>query len=708
MRQVATAVIPAWPGTLFDGAQRRPQRGRRRVILEADGVRTNGAPDERRGHGSAHEQGFRRDIQGLRAISILMVVAVHAGLPGFSGGFVGVDVFFVISGFLITALLATDIEKNGRIRFAVFYTRRLRRLLPALLVMLVAVGFLARMLLPPGEQEIQAITGAMASLWLSNLQFALGHIDYFAPAAETNLFLHTWSLGVEEQFYLVWPLLISWLLAGRGYRRAGGALLAIVAASLSASMVYTTLRPEFAFYMMPLRAWQFAAGSLVWLFFASRARRSPASAPPIDAAAATAAGWIGLGLVISAGLLFDAKTPYPGLAALLPTVGAAGIIAAGSVHARNGVSVVLEWAPLQFLGRISYSWYLWHWPVLLFGRLLVPSNSALHVGAEVMLSLLLATLSYRLVEAPVRHQQYWLAHRKLAIFGSVGLMAIVAALGARWYYSPSNTRISPELQRYVRASSESPEVYARGCNADITSSTARACTFGPPHAAHTAVLIGDSTAAHWSPAAIKAFDRLGWRLLVMTKSGCPVVDGPYFYWVIRREFTECAAWRKQALDQVVALRPDIVILSSYWWDNRTSPQDWWIGGTRSVLNTLSPVAGHVYLMRSMPHLPFKGPVCLAQHLMLGRLAGSAKCEAPYPEPLEAQIFSWLQSATAGYPNVSTLDMNKFVCPKDRCDAERGGMIVFRDDHHVAELFAKSLGPALAEQLGIGPAESKPK
>jgi hypothetical protein len=279
-------------------------------------------------------------------------------------------------------------------------------------------------------------------------------------------------------------------------------------------------------------------------------------------------------------------------------------------------------------------------------------------------------------------------------------MAIVGMLAARWYQLPASANMSPELQRYSKAYSEFPVIYSRGCNADIRSDKVNICTFGPPDATHTAVLIGDSTAAQWSPAAIKAFDKAGWRLLVMTKSGCPMVDGPYFYRNIGREFVECGVWRQHAIQQVVAAKPDIVVLSSYWWDNRSSSSDWWVDGTRSVLDALSPASGRVYVLRSTPHLPFKGPTCLSQRLMLGKLAPTLTCQAPYPEAQEDRIFSWLQSAAAGFSNVSPIDMNDRVCPQGTCYAQHDGMVVFRDDHHIAVRYAESLSPVLAQRLAI--------
>src|ERR1700728_1796466 len=190
--------------------------------------------------GNEYRLGYRSDIEGVRAVAILLVVAVHAGVPWLGGGFVGVDVFFVLSGFLITGLLVQEITDTGRLRFAEFYVRRLRRLLPALIVMLLIVRTLAALLLAPGEQGGQASAAAMAALWLSNVHFAFARLDYFAPGTETNLFLHTWSLGVEEQFYLILPALLVWLLGRDGHRgmaRLKVGMFVVLGVSLAACVV---------------------------------------------------------------------------------------------------------------------------------------------------------------------------------------------------------------------------------------------------------------------------------------------------------------------------------------------------------------------------------------------------------------------------------------------------------------------------------------
>ena len=450
----------------------------------------------------ADHLGFRQDIEGLRAIAILLVVAAHAGVPWLAGGFIGVDVFFVLSGFLITGKLVQEAFASGRIRLFPFYVRRLRRLLPALLLMLLVVGLASTWLLSPSEQAAQYFTAQTAALWLSNFHFALGNLDYFAADSGSNLYLHTWSLGVEEQFYLLWPALVLWLLARNG---AGGmarlklGLLAVLVASLLACIALTQTEPLLAFYMMPLRAWQFAAGALVWLMFAGETRRAP-----FVARIAPLLGMLGLALILGCGVWLDAQRAYPGAWSILPTLGAVLVVMAGSPPAgQGGAYRLLSLPPLQWLGRLSYSWYLWHWPVLLLGAALTGSQTPAYRVLLVAVSLALAAVSHALVEAPLRQWKQWLAFPRAAVLASVAGMAAIGLLGNYWTQQAERALQSPQLQRYATGRVDAPTIYRMGCDDWYRSAQVRICAFGKADARKTAVLIGDSHVGQWFPAVRK-------------------------------------------------------------------------------------------------------------------------------------------------------------------------------------------------------------
>ncbi|MBV9513135.1 MAG: acyltransferase, partial [Mycobacteriaceae bacterium] len=343
---------------------------------------------------------FRPDIEGLRAVAVVAVVLFHAGIPGVSGGFVGVDVFFVISGFLITGLLWRDVEAHGRIRLGRFYGARARRLLPAAATVIVVTAVAATVLVPP-LQARSALGDAIAcALYVGNYRFALQGTDYLAADAPPSPLQHYWSLGVEEQFYLVWPALIiatAWLVH-RGTRRPRHAaprsaapyvlvLSAVAAVSLAVSLAWTHALPSWAFFSLPTRAWELAAGGLVAMTQAYWRR--------LTGVAALIGGWGGLTLVIATCLELGNRTPYPGTAALLPVLGTALVIGVGcaapDTGPERGVARALSLPLMRLIGRVSYSWYLWHWPVLL----LAPSFVGHQLGlagrlAAVAVSFLLA------------------------------------------------------------------------------------------------------------------------------------------------------------------------------------------------------------------------------------------------------------------------------------------------------------------------------
>lgn len=639
-------------------------------------------------------------MEGLRALAILLVVAAHTGIPHLTGGFVGVDVFFVLYGYLITGLLQREIDSEGHLSFGHFYARRFRRLLPALALMLVIVGFASAMLLPPSSQIVQATAAASAAIWLSNIYFAFSDLNYFSSDATHNLFLHTWSLGVEEQFYLIWPPLLSFILLRKkgpgSLRNATIAMTLIVGLGFLASLWLGQYKPHMTFYMMPLRAWQFATGGLTWLLFGSAKTKDP-QAKQFVPRVGSSAGWLGLTLIFASAILYSKDSTYPGWRALLPTFGTALIIYAGTQLNSSYVSRWLAARPLQRIGEISYSWYLWHWPCLLLGAVLTTNYGLPQRLLAVATSLVIATAAYRWVELPIRKQQRWISRPGRAVLASIGAMIIVNLLAIHWANTASHWLQRPKQLRYVAAQRDSPVIYAMGCDDWYQDSKVKPCLFGPRVTSHTIVLMGDSIGAQWFPAVATAFDRPGWRLVVLTKSSCPMVDAPFFYTRIGRDYTECTIWRRNALAEVAALHPDILILGSVQTANFTHRQ--WVDGTASVLKAVAPSTGHIYLIRATPHLRFDGPECLASKNWLSVPgASNSACEAPAKDLDDEQIFAWLKAAADRFANVSTLDMNDLVCPHGRCAAERSGMVIFRDSQHLTASFAETLASDLAERM----------
>ncbi len=400
------------------------------------------------------EPRFRPDLEGFRGIAILLVLLCHARLPGAEAGFIGVDVFFVLSGFLITGLLVDETQRTGRIRLGAFYARRARRILPAAIVVLASTLLVAQLVLSPLDLPRVADDALAASLSLANVRFALDATNYFAPDAASPV-LHFWSLGVEEQFYLLWPVLLLLAARARRPRLAITVLIGVIlAGSFLLSVAMTASNGPWAYYLLPTRAWQLAAGGLLAVAAPSFGR-----APRLLAAVV---GWLGVGLLAAGLVLIGPMTEYPGLAALLPTLGAAGIIASGGRAGSPG-RIVLSLAPLRWLGRISYSLYLWHWPILVLAPAALglaaseagPAEGDLSLRLSlVLLAMVLAAVTWRLVEEPFRRGRLSLGRRshggRVRGFAMVGAAVLVIGVGS--------TTMGAVAQRDIEAASYDGEL----------------------------------------------------------------------------------------------------------------------------------------------------------------------------------------------------------------------------------------------------------
>ncbi|TDD98819.1 acyltransferase family protein, partial [Jiangella asiatica] len=414
---MSTAVEPTAPSS-------STTRATPTVTGTSTGPRSTGRTRRR----AERREGFRADIEGLRAVAVGLVLAYHAGLPWVPGGFVGVDVFFVISGFLITGLIVREVETTGRLRLARFYARRIRRLLPATAVVLAATAALTVAVLPPVRWAQTAGDIAAAAGYVVNWRLAGDAVDYLSADAPPSPVQHFWSLAVEEQFYLAWPLLIIAVVwAHRRFgrrsspRRALVAGLAVIAVpSLAWSVHLTATSPGQAYFVSTTRAWELAIGAALALA-ATRLARLPHRS-------ATVAAWAGLGAIAVAALTYDATTAFPGHTALLPTLGAAAVIAAGTTTHRTSPGALLGTAPMRFIGGLSYSLYLWHWPLLMAATAGWGGLSTAQGLLVVTASIVPAWLTHRLVEAPIHHARALATHPARAF--AVGALATAVALTA--------------------------------------------------------------------------------------------------------------------------------------------------------------------------------------------------------------------------------------------------------------------------------------
>lgn len=571
-------------------------------------------------------------IDGLRAIAVLAVVAYHSGLP-VPAGFVGVDVFFVISGYLITRLLYDEVLGTDRIDFMAFYARRARRILPALALVTVATLGMSTRMLSPIEQQQTAKSAAAAFLFAANWFFYRMPSGYFDVTPETMPLLHLWSLGVEEQFYLVWPFVL--LLARK---RPVAALATLTVLSLALAEWWIWRDPNAAFYQMPSRAWELALGGLVAL-----------RAPVVPKGSV----WVGLAVVLLACCI--PFLHFPGLGAVPAVAGSVLLIAA--IHGGER-SPVLESRPMVAIGLWSYSIYLWHWPLLIFGKPLL--NGRANTGWLMVLTFALAFLTYRWIESPVRRA--WTRRPRMTVVAA----SVLVAAGAIVAMAQNRRALNAE-------NAEIPSVYAMGCDAWYRNADLNPCVFGPVEAPNTVVIIGDSVGMQWFPIVASIFVRPQWRLIALTKSSCPMIDEPFYYPLLKREFTECDQWRQAALKYVAALRPDAVILGST--DTYGFTQAQWTEGTARLLARISPSVGMVRILRSTP-----------------QRSGLA--------PHNEKVYRWTKAAALRFPNVAVVDMNDLVCPHRHCRATLGGRLVFRDEEHLSAPFVLSLREQLAVRLGI--------
>lgn len=636
---------------------------------------------------------FRPDIEGLRAVAILLVVGSHFAVPGFAAGFIGVDIFFVISGYLITSILFREYERTSTIRLGRFYANRLRRLLPALATVLVVTGLLALNLLPETRIMEFGKAAAAAAIWLSNIYFTFADIDYFGAESGSNPVLHTWSLGVEEQFYLFWPFAI--LLAvrlGKGQRALTlrRLLLLIAALSLVACLLVGKANPTFAFYMMPTRAWQFAAGALVWLVARQRVfqRRQ-----------ATALAWLGVALVMAAMAIIGPSSTYPGWLALLPTLGTCALLwsgaSAGGSRSQPMPVTFLTARPMQALGRVSYSWYLWHWPVLILGEQFTPiaGHPASAVFA-IAISLAAAFATYHLVENPVRYGRMTQLRPGWQIGLALAAMVLINSQMLRLSSHSEEILASQATHPYASAIRDLPRIYADGCDDWYQSDALKPCVYGDRDAPRTVALMGDSIGAQWFSVLTEISDPDQWKIVVLTKSSCPMVDTPFFYQRIGREYTECASWRNHAIQWLNENHVDRVFIGGVASSGFTDDQ--WIDGTRRILDRLAPNIPAIYIIESSPALGFNGPDCLLKNM--GSSSNPEKCAVPLEDKAYQHVSSLLRAAIDGYSNVHWIGTRDFVCPDQNCSARRGEMIVFRDNQHLTASFVAAAAPYFLQEV----------
>jgi len=647
-----------------------------------------------------HSTDYRPDIDGLRAIAVIAVVGFHAFPEIFPGGFVGVDVFFVISGYLITAILISEIE-TGRFSLLRFYERRARRILPALALVIVACLPLAWWLLPPTEMRQFGESAIATALFVSNI-FFWNQSGYFDSAAELKPLLHTWSLAVEEQFYILFPITLAFLMKA-GRQRATMALVGLAGLSFLLSVSLVKEQPSAAFFLLPTRAWELLLGSVCAFGLPAGAHLRSRMAP--------AGAWLGLALVTLSVFMLDRSTPTPGWPILLPTVGAALIVCCGG--ARGMVGDLLGGRLLVSIGLVSYSLYLWHQPLLVFFRISGFQDVPL---AHLWLFAVLGTLSYlswRFVEIPFRSSTT--LSTKGALVPTAAAFTAVVCFGI----TSSATHGFTERTRFAaQALLDAPVTRFTPCEPQMLDEapTLRYCYGTDP--SPTALVIGDSHADDKFVGIQRALPEFKWRML--GNHSCPPLYRTSF---TASDGTECTARMAKIFDYVAA-SPDVklVVLAfshAYALDSYVAAGHISKGldpstvkievqempglakdkafyqGLSQTVDFLSDRGIRSVVLIDVPELPFFPLACVNS---------PASCKQPREDVAERQMLirAQLQILADRYPASATFDPLPIFCDQKSCSALKDGRSLYRDSDHLGLYGSLVFGEAFARWYRASP------
>ncbi len=667
--------------------------------------------------------GFRPDVEGLRAIAVGTVLWFHAGLPIPSGGFAGVDIFFVISGFLITGQLVREVERTNRISLPRFYARRAKRLFPAAATALVATAILTRLTLSRIDWQTFGGDIMAAAAYFVNWRFASRAVDYLAEDVAPSPVQHFWSLAVEEQYYIVWPLLLLILaliirrrrLPVRPTMAAGLAL--IVLPSLAWSIHLTQTNPARAYFVTTTRLWELGVGALVAV--------GPTLWSRMPRLAAAGIAWAGLAL-LSVGLLVQTtSTPWPGSAALVPVLGSAAVILGGFAAGDAGPVRLLGIRPMVWIGGLSYSLYLWHWPLVVAATAVWGKLGHWQGAAVVTTSVIPAYLTHRFIENPLRYNKAVSARARVALALGAACSLIGVGAGA-WLHHEGGTSgfarastgnavgagslgtgttptASPSIDMHPKAMTpdplkaplDVPQLYADGCQVAQPSTTVISCSYGDKTSHTVIAMVGDSKMAQWLPAVDAMGKANGWRIRTYTKSSCPWNPNPIKH--ENKPYTACVTWGKDVLRRLTGPEKPMAVLTS---GIRSAAYDTATGTEQESLM----VSGYVDYWSALGKAGVP-VIAIADTPQPGKIV--YQCVLDHPSDLmTACKGDWndgtgtaaLKAAAAQVTTSRFVDFNDWICPGHQCWPVIGEVLVYRQGSHITATYAASLAPEFARRV----------
>jgi len=656
---------------------------------------------------------YRPEIDGLRAIAVVVVVLFHAKFPGFTGGFVGVDIFFVLSGYLITGILWNEANKSERISLLGFYARRGRRLLPAVFVVLIATMIASQFFLPAdGERQALAASAVAATLFVSNFYFWRNTSGYFGEAAEELPLLHTWTLSVEEQFYLVWPVvIIAALFISRNREVNFRKLLlgsAIVLSTLSflASLWLLEGQPSAAFYLAPARAFELGAGAILALLIGTRTNHL--AGMELVNSALIIVGFIAVGYAI---FFLDGTLAWPGWLSLIPVLGTVALLTGLTLKSGGFAHRVLSVSPMVWIGKLSYSWYLWHWPFLVYVHIYAPTAPSIwQITAAVVLSFFAAAASFRWIEDPIRRKRVKLfSSRNGALVGSGAILALgVFASGVLIWKAEGELASSKNLQAIKEAKSATflwdPECNHyqykfdsladwRRCRLDNQANNLPNKNKVP---SGSIILWGDSHAHALLPTIQKLANLENVAAVGRVRGGCRPFNGQYAH--VGQEVAgriECEAFNSAVVESFPELRAagfSRLIIASRWppAGEPINGNDSWSTELYAQVEKAKLAGFSVSIMVDVPNFDYSVPKCMARF-------GVAHCDDLTDNPLrhlERQNVEMGKVVEAA--GVEVFDPLPYLCPDKECMlALKDGTVLYKDDNHLSVAGAEWLAGKLS-------------